>query len=359
MGGSAHRAAPSTPSPAPVMEATPSPTPEAAPSATPEPTPEPTPQTFTLSFVGDITPDSVAAFRGGANAYQNVVKADNPGYVFEKTAQYFEGDDFTMANFECVLSDRELTAESKNFTFKAPTAYTGILTSGGVDFVTLGNNHVLDYGADGYADTRAALDTAGVSYAGRDEYTVYTTESGLKIGVYAVSFGTADQIKAGVKAVREQGAEFVIAALHWGDEGSYDINSDQTAQGHAAIDAGADVVYGSHPHTLQPVEQYNGHYIFYSMGNWSFGGNTDPRDKDTVIAKLTVERAVDGSVSVTGLELIPCASSGVKSGNNYQPVPYEEGGEDYERTLTKLDGNFTGANLTIGYTYGIGELAYD
>jgi poly-gamma-glutamate capsule biosynthesis protein CapA/YwtB (metallophosphatase superfamily) len=347
-----------TASPAPVLEATPAPVSTPA-AETPVPTPEPTPAVFTLSFVGDITPDTVAAFRGSANAYQNVVKADDPGYVFAKTADYFAGDDFTMANFECVLSDGDLTAEAKNFTFKAPTAYTGLLTAGGVDFVTLGNNHVLDYGKQGYADTKAALDGAGVGYAGRDEGTLYVTESGLKIGVYAVSFGTPQQITAGVKALREQGAEFIIAALHWGDEGSYDINADQTAQGHAAIDAGADVVYGSHPHTLQPIEQYNGHYIFYSMGNWSFGGNTDPRDKDTVIAKLTVERAADGTLSVTGLELTPCASSGVKSGNNYQPVPYEKDGEDYTRTLSKLDGSFTGANLTIGYTYGPGELAND
>ena len=163
------------------------------------------------------------------------------------------------------------------------------------------------------------------------------------------------QIQAGIAALKEAGAEFIIAALHWGDEGAYDVNALQLEQGHAAIDAGADVVYGSHPHTLQPIEVYNDHYIFYSMGNWSFGGNTNPRDKDTVIAKLEVTRDVDGSVSVTNLKLIPCASSGVVDGNNYQPVPYEEGSEEYERTISKLEGSFTGANLTIPYEYGFNE----
>src|SRR5699024_4244747 len=110
---------------------------------------------------------------------------------------------------------------------------------------------------------------AGIGYAGRDEYTIYETESGLKIGVYAVSFGKVAQIQAGIAALKEAGAEFIIAALHWGDEGAYDVNALQLEQGHAAIDAGADVVYGSHPHTLQPIEVYNDHYIFYSMGNWS------------------------------------------------------------------------------------------
>lgn len=331
------------------------PTPEPTPTPTPEPTPEPTPQVYTLSLIGDITPDCVPYYEGTSVSYQSVVGTDY-AYPFAKTRQYFENDDFTMANFECVLSDYDVPA-TKNFTFRALPDYAAILTEGSVEFVTLGNNHILDFGEQGYSDTKAALDAVGVAHAGRDEGTIYTTASGLKIGVYALSFGTVDQIKKGIAALKDEGAEFIIAALHWGDEGSYAINADQTEQGHAAIDAGADIVYGAHPHTLEPIEKYNGHYIFYSMGNWSFGGNTDPRDKDTFIAQLTVQRDLDGTISVTGLDIIPCASSGVADGNNYQPVPYDKDSEAYDRTLSKLDGSFTGANLTIGYEYGYGEVA--
>lgn len=333
----------------------PSDTPETTPSPTPEPTPEPTPQEFTLNFIGDITPDAVAYYRGSAAAYQNVVTPDDLGYVFAKTVQYFEDDDFTMANFECTLTERG-EARDKNFTFRAPPEYVDILTEGSVEFVTLGNNHVLDYGQEGYDDTKATLDGAGIGYAGRDEYSIYETASGLKIGVYAVSFpDSTSQIEKGIAALKSEGAEFIIAAIHWGDEGAYDVNKNQLTWGHAAVDAGADVVYGSHPHTLQPIEVYNGHYIFYSMGNWSFGGNTNPRDKDTFIARLTVTRDGSGECSVTDVELIPCASSGVTDGNNYQPVPYEEGSEEYERTISKLEGTFTGSNLTIPYQYGANE----
>jgi len=88
---------------------------------------------------------------------------------------------------------------------------------------------------------------------------------------------------------------------------------------------------------------------------WSFGGNTNPRDKDTFILRMVVERAVDGTVSVVEREHIPCASSGEKNRNNYQPVPYEEGSEEYKRTLSKLDGTFNGANLSIGYGYSANE----
>ena len=91
------------------------------------------------------------------------------------------------------------------------------------------------------------------------------------------------------------------------------------------------------------------------MGNWTFGGNTDPRDKDTFILRLTVCRDTDGTVSILEREHIPCACSGVQSGNNYQPVPYEKDSEGYNRVLSKLDGSFNGANLSIGYTYSNNE----
>jgi len=329
------------------------PTVSASPEATPVPTPEPTPQFFELSFVGDCTLASTSYNKKLAVSYENVV-GDNYAYPFEKTLQYFSDDDFTFANLECALTT-STTSDNKNFCFRADPAYTQILTAGSVEFVTLGNNHVLDYGEQGYADTKAALDSAGIGYAGRDEWRIYETASGLKIGVYAASFGNTQQIKDGVVALKAAGAEFVIAALHWGDEGSYDVNDLQREQGHAAVDAGADLVIGSHPHTLQPAEEYNGKYIYYSMGNWSFGGNTAPRDPDTIILKLTVEKDINGAVSVTGREHIPCACTGVVGGNNYQPVPYEIGSEQYIRTLSKIDGTFDGPNLTIGYQYNFSE----
>ena len=91
------------------------------------------------------------------------------------------------------------------------------------------------------------------------------------------------------------------------------------------------------------------------MGNWTFGGNTNPRDKDTFILRMVLEMSADGSVTVFSREHIPCASSGVLDGNNYQPVPYEEGSEEYLRTLSKLDGSFTGQALSIGYGYSNNE----
>ena len=239
--------------------------------------------------------------------------------------------------------------------YKAGAEYARIMTEGSVEFVSLANNHVLDYGQAGYDDTKAAVEAVGLAYAGRDEWALYQTEKGLLIGVYAVSFGSVEQIKKGVAAVREAGAQFVIAALHFGTEGSYHVNAEQIADAHAAIDAGADFVYGSHAHTLQPWEEYKGKYIYYSMGNWTFGGNTNPRDKDTFILRLTVQQDFDGTVTVTEREHIPCACSGETNRNNYQPTPYEEGSEGWNRVMSKLDGSFQGADLSIGYGYTANE----
>ena len=138
--------------------------------------------------------------------------------------------------------------------------------------------------------------------------------------------------------------------MHWGLEGYYRPADNQTVLGQAAIDAGADIVYGSHPHVLQPIEEYNGGYIVYSLGNYVFGGNTNPRDKDTAIVQFTVKRAADGTVTVEGWEAIPCRLSSVTAYNDFCPTPYEEGSEDYDRTMSKLDGSFDGPNLVIDYS---------
>ncbi|MGI5936665.1 MAG: CapA family protein [Oscillospiraceae bacterium] len=357
--GSAHYVVPEPPpspaiTPAPVSY-TPQPEPglPPAPEPTPEPTPEPQPEYFTITMLGDCTLASNIYMEKQSNSYSSVV-GDDYEYPFALTVDYFDEDDFTIANLECVLTNSTKAAD-KNFVFRAPPEYVNILKEGSVEFVTLGNNHAMDFGQEGYEDTKAALEGAGIGYAGRDEWSLYTTERGLVIGIYALSFGKVEQIQAGIAALKEAGAEFIIAALHWGDEGSYKVNELQRTQGRAAIDAGADIVYGTHPHTLQPVEEYQGRYIYYSMGNWTFGGNTNPRDKDTVIVQLSVVRDVDGSVYLADRKHIPCASSGIVNGNNYQPVPYEEGSEEYNLTLSKLDGTFAGPDLSISYEYNFSE----
>ena len=305
---------------------------------------------YTLTFAGDCTLASDSSNYNSPHGFIQTVGTDY-GYPFRNVLDIFENDDFTIINLESVLADSGASS-GKLFTFRGPTAYTQIMTGSSVEAVTLANNHTEDYGKAGYESTTKALSEAGVWYVEADKTTLVTTESGLTIGLYADFFYfTKADIQKNVQMLRNQGAEIIICAFHWGNEGSYRPTGDQKAFAKAAIDAGAHIVYGHHPHVLQPVEEYNGGYIFYSLGNFSFGGNHFPRDMDSAIVQVEVLRDDDGKVRLDGLNIIPVAISSIQGQNNFQPTPYAEGTPEYDRAMSKLDGTFTGPNLVVNYDH--------
>ena len=379
-GSDAAQTAPPMRESAPPAEVTPS----------PSPTPEPEPEYFTISMVGDCTLAEAKTRRGWTSSFQDVV-GKNYAYPFANTRSYLEDDYLTIANLECVLSEKYAGYPGyapydsiEQFVFLAPAAYAGILTEGSVEFVTLANNHTLDFGQNAYNDTCAALDAAEVAYAGEGETYLYQTGDGLKVGIYclynrltgnSLSLLTADRqaqlaaeskelIRKAVLELREQGAEYTVACLHMGSEGSYETSDIQVDVCRSSVDAGFDLVYCSHSHRLQPAEEYNGGMIFYGLGNWIFGGNnnpgygTDPAAYDTGIARVTVCRR-GGSVTLEGVEFIPCSiSSSVDpdtgalsaySLNNYQPTPYTRDGKAWERTMSILRGEYAGSNFIPNY----------
>ena len=331
---------------APATEApTTVPTTEPAPTET-----EPRDTVYTLTFAGDCTLGSDPGSYNSIHGFIKTVGTDY-GYPFRNVADYFRNDDFTIINLESVLADQGYAA-SKLFTFRGPVDYTQIMTGSSVEAVTLANNHTQDYGKTGYESTVQALSDAGIWFVEENKTQLLTTESGLTIGLYAdaFQFSTAE-IEKHVKSLRDQGAEIVICAFHWGTEGSYRATADQKKFAHAAIDAGADVVYGHHPHVLQPIEEYNGGYIFYSLGNFSFGGNNFPKDLDSAIVQLEVIRDPQGKISLGKLIRIPVSITSMEVQNNFQPTPYEEGTKEYDRVMSKLDGTFTGPDLVVNYDH--------
>lgn len=335
---------PETPSP------TPRPTPEPTPQPTPEPTPEPEPEYFVISFVGDCTfacDDSQAASPYNFNA----VVGDNFAFPFEHVAEIFGSDEFTMINLECAITDYPY-ARDKTFTFAANPKYLALFAEGSIEFANLANNHSYDFYEQGYTDTLAHLASIGVGTSSHGESIIFTTQNGLKIGIYATDYDTYPTDPTdGITALKAESPDLIIYAPHWGIEGAYTLADNQIINAHKAIDAGADIVFGTHPHVLQRIEEYNGKYIFYSLGNFSFGGNTSPRDRDSAVIQVTVERSPEGIVSVIGYEAIPCALSSIAAYNNYQPIPYEEGTAEYDRTMSKLLGTFTGPNLVVDYSF--------
>ena len=315
------------------------PTTEATTEPVTEPTqPEPEPVEYVLSFVGDCC---LANLKGWSkDAYFMGTVGEDYAYPFAGVKEYFASDECTFINLENPLTERGNPAGNP-FVFRGPPAYTQILTEGSVEFANVVNNHAMDYGEEGYLDTLAALDDAGIHYTPQKEIRVFTTENGLTIGMYTdLHPQKSEGFSEVVTSLHEQGAEIVIFCFHWGQEYFYKPNALQTELGHAAVDAGVDIVYGHHSHILQPVEEYGDGVIFYSLGNFCFGGNTNPDDKDSAILQQTVIREPDGSVHLGELKRIPCSVSSVQTHNDFQPTPYTVDSEEYSRTLSKLDGSW-------------------
>lgn len=330
----------------------PSTAPEPQPSAQPDTEPstevstedpslstEPQPTRYLLSFVGDCTFGSDRGITG-PGTFAGVV-GNNYSYPFANVMDYFENDDCTFLNLECALTDQGVAAD-KEYAYRGSPAFAGILTAGSVEFANIVNNHTYDYGGTGYTNTLNALDQAGVSYAKERGTQLLTTESGLIIGIYADMYPqTAKGIPEKIQSLRDQGAEIIVVIFHWGYMYHYFPEQHQIDIAHAAIDAGADIVCGHHPHVLQPIEEYNGGIIYYSLGNFSYGGSVNPPDKDTVLLQQEVVRELDGTVHLGELHRIPCFVTGTGSyGNNFQPVLVRKGTEAYDRILTKLDGSY-------------------
>ena len=360
-----NQASPTAPtaSPAPSGEPSiaPQETPEPTPEPTPTPTPEPTPELFTFSAIGDCTLASHQNMSPTDPYSIETAIGENYAYPFQNTVQYFAEDELTIANLECTLSDNWMYSDSF-FHFRAPAAYAKILTEGGVDFVNTANNHTYDFGQQGIDDTCAALEAEGIPYGLEGQSRIITTPNGIRVGIYCDYHGyypVTEDCVAAIQQLKEDGAEYVICMFHWGqDEVVYHPKQVQIDLAHACVDAGADFVYGSHSHCLQPYEEYNGAYILYSIGNWSFGGNTSPKDMDTAIFQITVKRDLDGSISNDSCSIIPCCVSSRPAlegymdygYNDYCPTPYEEGSELYERAMSKILGTYEGPDGVVDYS---------
>jgi len=243
------------------------------------------PATITVSAVGDMIFDrrvgALVAARGGEAPLASV-------------APLLARADVTVGNLESPLSNGGERNTAKDVTFRGdPRAIAG-LTASGFDFLSLANNHVLDYGPAALADTVALLDQAGIAHAGAGAdssaawapavhevngasvaflsfshivpagFTATSERAGLAAGRTDM-----DAVAEAVRAAKEE-QDYVIVSFHWGVEYEDYANGDQVRDAHTTIDAGADMVLSHHPHVIQGVEYYNGRLIAYSLGDFVF-----------------------------------------------------------------------------------------
>ena len=297
------------------------------------------PVSLTLSVVGDCTlgTDETFDYDTSLNAYYENYGAD---YFLQNVKDIFSTDDLTIANFEGTLTDSD-EREDKTFAFKAPASYASILTGGSVEAVNTANNHSHDYGEQSFNDTLTALDDAGIVHFGYDETAVMDVK-GIKVGLVGIyelydHLEREQQLKDNIAKVKADGAQLIVVIFHWGNETETVPDSNQTTLGRIAIDEGADLVCGHHPHVLQGIETYKGRNIVYSLGNFCFGGNSSPSDMDTMIYQQTFTIDADGVKKDNVTNIIPCSiSSAAYDGyNNYQPTPAE--GDEATRILGKIN----------------------
>ena len=335
-----------TPSPAPTATPEPTPTPTPIPSPTPTPvptpTPEPTPRTLTISAAGDCTLGGDMG-KQTEEVFTETIYADPEPltYCFRNVADIFANDDLTIVNLEVVLTDSTdyLKRDDKIFIMRGKPAYVNMLTSASIEVANIANNHVTDFGDKGIEDMATLLSMASLGYCGYG-YT-YTTEiNDFTVGF--VGFNTWTTKNSEIEAIMEEmrpRVDILIASFHWGNELEYKATSKQIKLGHMAVDLGADLVLGHHPHILNGIEVYKGVNIVYSLGNFCVGGKRNPDDKDTFIYQHTFTENEDGTLTGTA-NVIPCKITSVEdeSYNNYQPTPVTDP-EEAEKILRKIERN--------------------
>ena len=297
-----------------------------------------------LTFGGDFTIGDNVQASGQSIFEKELAKHDgNINFLFQNFKDILEDDDWTVLNFEGTLttSGRNPNKLDNAFLFRADPAYAAVLPANGVECVSLENNHVMDMGADGLAETKKSLRDAGVSYYCESEPLVFTLK-GVKMGMLA--YQTFDQydrlftkVPQDIKALKDQGCEVVVCSFHWGEEKDYYPNPNQQKMAKIAVDAGADLVVGHHSHRMNPIELYNGKYICYSLGNFCFAGNSKPYDMSTFVFQIKL-RVKDGVCTNDAFRIIPARISSNGKYNDFIPTPYDKQ-ENIDAVLSTLKKN--------------------
>ena len=291
----------------------------------------------TMSFVGDCTlgTNQKHTYPNSFHAYYD---KNGPDYFLSGVREIFQSDDITVVNLEGSLTN-STDIQQKQWNHKGPPEYVKILSGSSVEVATMGNNHRVDYGQSGFEETKKTLDAAGISYCYDRDFLVYQVK-GIKIGFVSVNevyegTGVMTYLKEGYKYLRKRGCAAVVACVHWGGDKTTVLESNQLNMGCELIDMGYDLVIGNHPHILQAMRLYKGKFICYSLGNFCYGGNKNPADKDSGIFQQTFHFENGVLTPEIDARFIPCYLSSSQSRNTYQPTLV--GGSEFQRIINKMN----------------------
>ena len=293
------------------------------------------PKQIVISFAGDCTLGNTPLERGRSSSFEAYIEKNGMEYPFAKVRDVFLQDDLTVVNLEGVFFDSEEHRVKKTYNFRGPTSFAAILPLGGIDAVSIGNNHAQDYGTPGQDATIAALEENGVAWFGTDSHvnrTYIFEKDGVKIGFVSayISFwrspGNPGIIKKCFDDLKAAGCHVLVGCIHGGVE--YDVYHDDHQEWMADyfVSYGADIIIGHHPHTIQGLQVRDGRTMLYSLGNFCFGGNSKIRANRvkestirTFIAQFTFSFDENNTYLGHQLNIIPCHTSGTQEYNDYQP----------------------------------------
>jgi poly-gamma-glutamate capsule biosynthesis protein CapA/YwtB (metallophosphatase superfamily) len=280
-----------------------------------------------ISAVGDVML---------GNRLNSILKQKGYESPFQATVDYFKDADISFCNLEAPLTTSD-DIIPKEFNFKADPEAVKSLIYAGIDIVSLANNHAMDYGKKGLEETMKVLEANNIRYVGvwKDErrQAEIIEKNGLKVAWLAYSgvshpefeskdfrYGTLPSLIQYIqKDVKEADslADIVVVSLHCGKEMSKEPIEYQKVRAHAAIDAGADLVIGHHPHVLQPIEHYKNGLIVYSLGNFVFGSYSSI--KSSAILQATISND-SGKNKIENINIIPVD---IHASQTQQPMPLE------------------------------------
>lgn len=304
-----------------------------------------------ITSAGDCTLGTDTNFGyEGSLTYELDMYNNDYSHIMSNMKNIFENDDYTIVNLETTFTESNFKADKGSgiaYHFKGPKEYVNILTSSSIEGVTVSNNHIYDYGEQGFKDTINILTENNVDYCG-EGYKILKEIKGIKIGFLGYqgwidSNELRDTIREDIQELREIGAKIVIPYFHWGVEKSSKPIETQISLARYSIDNGADMVLGSHPHVIGTLENYKGKLIAYSLGNFSFGGNFNPSDKRTFILQSKFDFENDEIVKIQH-KIIPALISSVEYKNDYVPtVADDKIKEEIISTLNELSPTIKGA----------------
>ena len=320
-----------------------------------------------LLFMGDNSAKTMALQSGQVDLVENITNVAD-------IQDFQDSDDFTVdiasgvrcgfawMNFDGVLGNKTLRQAilmAIDYDTICNSRTIGGLYTPGFSVLPSTLNYDYDKLENPYTydpeKAKQILDDAGIVHFGYDETAVMDVK-GIKVGLVGIyelydHLEREQQLKDNIAKVKADGAQLIVVIFHWGNETETVPDSNQTTLGRIAIDEGADLVCGHHPHVLQGIETYKGRNIVYSLGNFCFGGNSSPSDMDTMIYQQTFTIDADGVKKDNVTNIIPCfiSSAAYDGYNNYQPTPAE--GDETTRILGKINERSSWISTAEGSTF--------